>query len=74
MSKKHPENFESAISQLETIIQQIENNQVNLETALNEYKYGMDLVKFCQNKLRQVEQELKILDVETNQLKNFANE
>ena len=74
MTKKSSDTFESAINQLETIIQHIENNQIDLESALNQYKHGMELVKFCQDKLRDVEQKIKILDQETNQLKNFQTE
>lgn len=74
MTRKSSDTFESAINQLETIIRDIENNQINLESALNQYKHGMELVKFCQDKLRDVEQKIKILDQETNQLKNFQTE
>jgi exodeoxyribonuclease VII small subunit len=74
VTKKSSDTFESAINQLETIIRDIENNQINLESALNQYKHGMELVKFCQDKLRDVEQKIKILDQETNQLKNFQTE
>ena len=74
MTKKNSDTFESAINQLETIIQHIENNQIDLESALNQYKQGMELVKFCQDKLRDVEQKIKILDQETNQLKDFNAE
>ncbi|MBX9598159.1 MAG: exodeoxyribonuclease VII small subunit [Burkholderiales bacterium] len=74
MTKKSSDTFESAINQLETIIRDIENNQIDLESALNQYKHGMELVKFCQDKLRDVEQKIKILDQETNQLKNFQTE
>jgi exodeoxyribonuclease VII small subunit len=74
MTKKAPHNFESAISELEQIIQNIEINQIDLESALNQYKHGMELVKFCQEKLRDVEQKIKILDTENNQLKDFQAE
>ncbi len=74
MAKKSPDNFEKAINELENIIQHIENNQIDLEDALNNYKHGMELVKFCQSKLNDVEQKIKILDQETNQLKDFATE
>ena len=74
MPKKTPENFENAIKELEDIITQIENNDVDLDSALNKYKHGMELIKFCQSKLNEVEQKIKILDQETNQLKDFATE
>lgn len=66
--------FEAATKELEQIIDNIETKQVDLETALNQYKQGMELVKFCQNKLREAEQKIKILDQETNTLKEFITE
>lgn len=72
MAKKTSDTFESAIQELEQIIQHIENNEVDLESALNNYKHGMELVKFCQNKLKDVEQKIKILDQENDQLKDLS--
>ena len=53
---------------------QIENDEIKLETALEQYQKGMLLVKFCQDKLAQVEQKVKLLDMETDSLKDFATE
>lgn len=64
-----PESFENAMEQLESIVNQIENDDVGLETALEKYQQGMVLVKFCQDKLVQIEQKIKILDEESNSLK-----
>lgn len=72
MVKKTSDTFENAIQELEQIIQHIENNEVDLESALNNYKHGMELVKFCQNKLKDVEQKIKILDQENDQLKDLS--
>lgn len=67
-------NFEEAIAQLETIVRQIENDEVALEVALNKYQEGITLVKYCQSKLSEVEQKIKILDVDTDTLKDFSVE
>ncbi len=74
MTKKSAVTFEQAITELESLIENIEINQTDLESALNNYKHGMELVKFCQEKLREVEQKIKILDTESNQLKDFQTE
>ena len=42
-----------------------------IETALEKYQQGMALVKFCQEKLTEVEQKVKILDTDTDSLKDF---
>ena len=68
---KAPADFEAAIAELEQIVLQIENNEVKLETALEKYQQGMALVKFCQEKLTEVEQKVKILDTDTDSLKDF---
>lgn len=61
--------FESALAQLEDIIQAMENGDIPLETALTSYKQGIELIKFCQGKLADAEQELKVL--ENNELKTL---
>jgi exodeoxyribonuclease VII small subunit len=72
VKSKTPIDFEQAISELEEIVEQIENNGVKLETALEKYQQGMVLVKFCQEKLVEVEQKVKILDTDTASLKDFS--
>ena len=71
LSKK-PDNFEQAITELELIVNQIENNEIPLDTALLKYQQGITLIKFCQSKLEEAEQKVKILDPENNTLKDFA--
>ncbi|AUH50802.1 exodeoxyribonuclease VII small subunit [Chromobacterium sp. ATCC 53434] len=64
---KAPASFESALAQLEDIIQAMDSGDMPLETALASYKQGTELIKFCQGKLADAEQQLKIL--ENNELK-----
>ena len=68
---KTPENFEQAIAELESIVDEIENDEVKLDTALEKYQKGIALVKFCQDKLVEVEQKIKILDIESDSLKDY---
>lgn len=63
--------FEDALAQLENIVDQIENDEVKLDEALEKYQKGMSLVKYCQDKLKQVEEKVKILDTEEGVLKEF---
>lgn len=74
MKNTNPQNFEDAISELEKIISQIENNEIKLEEALEKYQKGVTLIKYCQEKLEDVEQKIKILDPETDSLKDFTIE
>ncbi|AXK40406.1 exodeoxyribonuclease VII small subunit [Crenobacter cavernae] len=59
---KSPASFEAALAQLEDIIQAMESGDIPLETALGSYKQGIELIKFCQGKLADAEQELKVLE------------
>ncbi|WP_024303246.1 exodeoxyribonuclease VII small subunit [Pseudogulbenkiania sp. MAI-1] len=68
-SAKAPASFEASLAQLEDIIQAMESGDMPLETALTSYKQGVELIKFCQAKLADAEQQLKIL--ENNELKTL---
>jgi exodeoxyribonuclease VII small subunit len=68
-SAKTPASFESALADLETIIQAMESGEMPLEAALAAYKDGIELLKFCQGKLSDAEQQLKVL--EDDQLKTM---
>ncbi|WP_293759941.1 exodeoxyribonuclease VII small subunit [uncultured Aquitalea sp.] len=54
--------FETALAELEDIIQSMESGDMPLETALASYKQGIELIKLCQGKLADAEQQLKILE------------
>ncbi|MCX8514936.1 MAG: exodeoxyribonuclease small subunit [Pseudomonadota bacterium] len=66
--------FEDAMAQLEKIVEQIENDEISLDEALSKYQAGVALVKFCQDKLAEAEQKIKILDTSSDSLKDFSIE
>lgn len=68
---EYAKNFEEAILQLEQIVEEIENDEIMLEVALEKYQKGVALVKYCQDKLAEVEQKIKILDIDTDTLKDL---
>lgn len=53
--------FEAAVSELETIVGQMENNQLPLQDALAAFKRGTALLQHCQKTLADVEQQVRIL-------------
>ena len=72
MSKNtHPKNFDDALSELESIVAQIEAGQLPLEQALASFKRGSELLQYCQKTLASAEQKIQILN-ETNDLKNYV--
>jgi exodeoxyribonuclease VII small subunit len=59
-----PASFESAMSELETLIAEMERGEQPLEAALAAYKRGGELLRFCQGQLEAAEQQIKVLDGE----------
>ncbi|MDO4249073.1 MAG: exodeoxyribonuclease VII small subunit [Neisseria sp.] len=57
-----PKSFEDALKRLETLTQAMQSSEMPLEDALAAYQEGNELVKYCQQKLTEVEQKLQVLD------------
>lgn len=51
--------FEDALSQLETIAEQIEQGEIGLEESITKYEEGMGLVKQCREILTRAEQRIQ---------------
>ena len=58
MGKEKELSFESAMEQLEQIVEMLEEGDVPLEEAINIYKRGMDLSKICHEKLQSAQEQL----------------
>ena len=61
---KKPENisFENAVEKLESIVEEMESDELPLENLLVRYEEGAQLVKACEEKLRAAE--LKVAKLE----------
>lgn len=57
-----PKSFESALNELEGIVEQLEGNTVSLEQALEHYQRGVGLMKFCQETLDKAEEKVRVLE------------
>ncbi|SNR65669.1 Exodeoxyribonuclease VII small subunit [Methylobacillus rhizosphaerae] len=64
--------FEVAMTELESLIGQIESGQLPLEESLSAYKRGSELLQHCQKSLADVEQQVRILS-ESNQLQTYTD-
>jgi exodeoxyribonuclease VII small subunit len=68
MSKPSPElaelDFEKALAELEKIVARMESGELSLEQALATHKRGLELAKFCQQKLEAAQQQVKVLEGE----------
>ena len=54
-------NFESALEDLEQVVEQLETGELSLEDALAAFEKGVGLVKFCNQKLNEVEKKIELL-------------
>ena len=54
--------FESAVYELESIVQEMENSQLPLDQALAAYQRGTVLLRQCQEVLSKAEQSIRILE------------
>lgn len=64
--------FEKALAELEKIVAQMEAGSLSLEQALAAHKKGLELAKFCQQRLAAAQQQVKVL--ESGLLKPLAAE
>ncbi|RQH05716.1 exodeoxyribonuclease VII small subunit [Paraburkholderia dinghuensis] len=60
-----PESYEAALAELDTLVARMEAGSLSLEESLAAYRRGAVLVKFCQQQLEKVEQQVRVLDGET---------
>ena len=63
MAKKGPadKRFESALEELESVVEQLESGDLSLEDSLAIFEKGVGLVKYCNEKLSEVEKKVEIL-------------
>lgn len=63
MARKKIENlsFEESLTELETIVQQLEQGDLNLEDSMSLFERGLHLSKHNQQKLQSAEQQINIL-------------
>ncbi|MDB4096586.1 exodeoxyribonuclease VII small subunit [Methylophilaceae bacterium] len=63
-------NLEKLIAELESIVNKMESDDLNVEDSLKSYEKGISLIKNAQNKLKKIEQKVEILSKE-GKLENF---
>jgi exodeoxyribonuclease VII small subunit len=53
--------YESALEELESIIEQLESGDLSLDDSLAAFEKGVGLVKYCNQKLSEVESKIELL-------------
>jgi exodeoxyribonuclease VII small subunit len=62
LPKRVPEfDFESALKELEGIVERMEKGELGLEEALKQFERGIELTRGCQKALTDAEQKVRIL-------------
>ena len=63
-------NIEKLLNELESIVNKMECDDLNVEDSLKSYEKGISLIKNAQSKLKKIEQKVEILSKE-GALENF---
>ncbi|MCP1125096.1 exodeoxyribonuclease VII small subunit [Bacillus sp. AFS018417] len=64
--------FEEAIAKLEQIVSKLEQGDVPLEEAISYFKEGMELSKLCDDKLKDVQDQMAVILGENGELRPFT--
>lgn len=63
--------FEESLEKLEEIVNKLENGDVPLDDAIEEFKKAMDLVKVCNDKLNSAEEAIAKIVQENGEIIEF---
>jgi exodeoxyribonuclease VII small subunit len=61
MSTKQAIDLEKALSDLETLVEELESGDLPLEKAMKKFEDGIKLTRSCQSALKDAEQKVEIL-------------
>jgi len=53
--------FEEALEELEKVVERLESGELSLEDSLAAFEEGIRLVKYCNQKLAEVERKIELL-------------
>lgn len=59
--------FESALEKLQKIVEELEKGGLSLDQTLAEFNQGMQLLKFCNQKLDKAEKKIELMLKENNE-------
>ncbi len=66
--------FEENMTELEKIVEKLENGDVNLDDAIEEFKKAMDLIKDCDDKLKTAEDTIAEIVGQNKEIIEFNSE
>ncbi len=62
---RQPVSFESAMTELEQLVKQMESGELPLGSSVAAYERGAQLIKYCASQLEKVEGQVKLLEIES---------
>ena len=66
--------FEDKIKELESIINELESGEIDLDASIEKYTRAMKLVSECDEKLKNVEEQVNKIVNENGELEDFQTE
>jgi len=60
-TKKKYKDYETAMTRLEEITESLEAGEASLEDAIKLYTEGLEIARYCNEKLSEAEQKIKII-------------
>jgi exodeoxyribonuclease VII small subunit len=60
-NEKNTFNFEMALNELNTLVEEMEHGDLDLEKSLQHFEKGITLIRNCQAALKEAEQKVQIL-------------
>ena len=66
--------FEENMTELQEIVEKLENGNVNLDDAVEEFQKAMELIRNCDNKLKEAEDTINKIVDENRDVVDFNEE
>jgi len=66
--------FEKSISELESIVMQLEKGELSLEDSLKQFEKGITLARKCEDTLNKAEQKIEMLSANKAPLEGSTDE
>lgn len=61
-AKNPPPSFETAMAELEALVEKMDSGQLPLEESLGAYQRGVELLKYCEKVLADAQQRVRVLE------------
>jgi len=71
--KQKTPDFETALEELEALVERMENGESSLEDSLKDFERGIELTRSCQTALAEAEQKVEILLKKDGEPEVFAD-